>query len=78
MGQTSIESILSRAMEPPDKRTIDIGVKMLQSIGAVDRDENLTPLGESGQPVVVLLFTVPSSHALLLLTFIVSCFFPDQ
>jgi HrpA-like RNA helicase len=46
MGQTSIESILSRAMEPPDKRTIDIGVKMLQSIGAVDRDENLTPLGE--------------------------------
>ncbi|GAQ78707.1 probable ATP-dependent RNA helicase dhx36-like [Klebsormidium nitens] len=46
MGPTSIESILSRAMEPPDKRTIAIGVKMLQSIGAVDREENLTPLGK--------------------------------
>lgn len=46
MGPTSIESILSRAMEPPDKRTIAIGVKMLQSIGALDREENLTPLGE--------------------------------
>jgi ATP-dependent RNA helicase DHX36 len=43
LGRAS--SLLSRVMEPPSDRCIELSVDQLISIGALDRGEQLTPLG---------------------------------
>ncbi|KAG0721051.1 ATP-dependent RNA helicase DHX36 [Chionoecetes opilio] len=41
----SMRPFLSRIMMPPDTSVVEISLQMLQAINALDREENLTPLG---------------------------------
>lgn len=41
-----VKDFLQRAINPPDLRAIDIALGLLESIGAVNKAEELTPLGQ--------------------------------
>ncbi|KAK8400341.1 hypothetical protein O3P69_003203 [Scylla paramamosain] len=41
----SVRPFLSKIMMPPDSSVVEISLQMLQAINALDREENLTPLG---------------------------------
>lgn len=43
LGQ--IKAFLAKLMQPPDEDVVDMSVKLLEAINALDEDENLTPLG---------------------------------
>nr|CAD7589117.1 unnamed protein product [Timema genevievae] len=43
LGQA--EPFLQRVMDPPDPRVLEISLKLLHTLNALDSDENLTPLG---------------------------------
>ncbi|XP_067002715.2 ATP-dependent DNA/RNA helicase DHX36 isoform X2 [Anabrus simplex] len=40
-----VTRFLERVMDPPDPRAIDVSLKLLRGMNALDDDENLTPLG---------------------------------
>jgi ATP-dependent RNA helicase DHX57 len=40
-----ISGFLSRALEPPESNAVDVAVKTLKRLGALDERDNLTPLG---------------------------------
>ncbi|XP_047107788.1 ATP-dependent DNA/RNA helicase DHX36-like isoform X1 [Schistocerca piceifrons] len=37
--------VLTRVMDPPDSRAVDLSLELLHTLGALDQDETLTPLG---------------------------------
>lgn len=37
--------VLTRVMDPPDPRAVELSLKLLHTLGALDQDETLTPLG---------------------------------
>ncbi|KAJ9578179.1 hypothetical protein L9F63_005568 [Diploptera punctata] len=39
------KSFLERVMDPPDPRAVELSIKLLENLNAMDSDENLTPLG---------------------------------
>jgi len=43
LGRTT--PFLERVMDPPDPRAVELSIKLLENLNAVDADENLTPLG---------------------------------
>ncbi|PSN56785.1 ATP-dependent RNA helicase DHX36 [Blattella germanica] len=43
LGKT--KPFLARVMDPPDPRAVELSIKLLENLNAVDADENLTPLG---------------------------------
>lgn len=43
----SIQYFLRKAMEPPDVTEVQIAIELLITIGALDEDEELTPLGKA-------------------------------
>ncbi|RDW84463.1 hypothetical protein BP6252_02053 [Coleophoma cylindrospora] len=57
MGIPDIWDFLSKAIEPPTPKSVDVAVDELQALGALDEEENLTPLGR-------LLSTLPLSPSL--------------
>ncbi|XP_069705785.1 ATP-dependent DNA/RNA helicase DHX36 [Periplaneta americana] len=40
-----VKPFLSRVMDPPEPRAIELSIKLLETLNALDADENLTPLG---------------------------------
>ncbi|RDW60116.1 hypothetical protein BP5796_11722 [Coleophoma crateriformis] len=57
LGVPDIWDFLSKAIEPPTPRSVGVAVDELQALGALDEQENLTPLGR-------LLSTLPLSPSL--------------
>ncbi|XP_021919512.1 ATP-dependent RNA helicase DHX36-like isoform X2 [Zootermopsis nevadensis] len=43
LGKTKM--FLERVMDPPDPRAVELSIKLLENLNALDADENLTPLG---------------------------------
>ncbi|KAG8233215.1 hypothetical protein J437_LFUL013269 [Ladona fulva] len=40
-----VRPFLEKVMNPPDPRAVDLSLRLLQTLNAIDSDENLTPLG---------------------------------
>lgn len=40
-----VEAFLSRVMDPPESRAIELSLDLLRTLNALDANENLTPLG---------------------------------
>lgn len=40
-----VKKFLANVMDPPDLKTIDLSLDLLRTLNALDKDENLTPLG---------------------------------
>lgn len=40
-----VKEFLSTVMDPPDLKAIDLSLALLETLNALDKDENLTPLG---------------------------------
>lgn len=68
----SVRPFLSKVMMPPDSSVVEISLQMLQAINALDRDENLTPLGFH----VARLPVDPLTGRMLLMGAIFSCISP--
>ena len=46
LGLGSAAAFISRALQPPEERSVRNALELLTTIGALDRDEELTPLGK--------------------------------
>ena len=46
LGLGSAAKFIARALQPPEDRAVHNALELLTTIGALDRDENLTPLGK--------------------------------
>ncbi len=68
-GRGGINAFLSKAMDPPSSLAIAHGVALLQSLGCIDEQEGLTPVGE----VVAHLPMNPRLGKMLLLGCVVGC-----
>eukprot|EP01134_Creolimax_fragrantissima_P007272 CFRG7272T1 len=55
MGIFDVNSFLKKTITPPDTKNIEAALKILSNIGAIDQEEELTPLGQHivGIPVDV-------------------------
>ncbi|GJP52070.1 hypothetical protein CLOM_g11175, partial [Closterium sp. NIES-68] len=45
LGLGNIGEFLGKAMQPPEPLAVDNAIELLEDVGALDKDENLTPLG---------------------------------
>ncbi|KAF9173587.1 hypothetical protein BGX21_006665 [Mortierella sp. AD011] len=71
-SSTKIASVLAEAIQPPDQLSVSDALTQLTSLGALDRNENLTPLGR----VLATLPVEPSFGRCLILSCIFQCLDP--
>ncbi|KAG0216419.1 hypothetical protein BGX28_002889 [Mortierella sp. GBA30] len=71
-SSTKIASVLAEAIQPPDQLSVSDALAQLTSLGALDRNENLTPLGR----VLATLPVEPSFGRCLILSCIFRCLDP--
>ncbi|KAG9321747.1 hypothetical protein KVV02_006747 [Mortierella alpina] len=71
-SSTKIASVLAEAIQPPDQLSVSDALVQLTSLGALDRHENLTPLGR----VLATLPVEPSFGRCLILSCIFRCLDP--
>ncbi|KAG0269368.1 hypothetical protein BGZ95_002103, partial [Linnemannia exigua] len=71
-SSTKIASVLAEAIQPPDQLSVSDALTQLTSLGALDRNENLTPLGR----VLATLPVEPSFGRCLILSCIFRCLDP--
>ncbi|KAF9924102.1 hypothetical protein FBU30_005866 [Linnemannia zychae] len=71
-SSTKIASVLAEAIQPPDQISVSDALTQLTSLGALDRNENLTPLGR----VLATLPVEPSFGRCLILSCIFRCLDP--
>ncbi|KAG0267920.1 hypothetical protein DFQ27_007902 [Actinomortierella ambigua] len=69
---TKIASVLAEAIQPPDQASVADALSQLMSLGALDANENLTPLGR----VLATLPVEPSFGRCLILSCVFSCLDP--
>ncbi|KAG0241958.1 hypothetical protein BGW41_005123 [Actinomortierella wolfii] len=69
---TKIASVLAEAIQPPDQVSVADALSQLMSLGALDANENLTPLGR----VLATLPVEPSFGRCLILSCVFSCLDP--
>ncbi|CAG0915799.1 unnamed protein product [Notodromas monacha] len=67
-----IADFLSKVIEPPTKNSLELSIKLLRDLNALDKDENLTPLGFH----LAKLPTDPQTGKMLLMGAIFSCLDP--
>ncbi|CAI7835977.1 unnamed protein product [Closterium sp. NIES-54] len=48
LGLGNIGEFLGKAIQPPEPLAVDNAIELLEDVGALDKDENLTPLGTYG------------------------------
>ncbi|CAI5962742.1 unnamed protein product, partial [Closterium sp. NIES-65] len=61
LGLGNIGEFLGKAIQPPEPLAVDNAIELLEDVGALDKDENLTPLGQ--------LNVLPPSHHAMYLSF---------
>ncbi|KAF9185442.1 hypothetical protein BGZ51_002669 [Haplosporangium sp. Z 767] len=71
-SSTKIASVLAEAIQPPDQLSVSDALAQLTSLGALDRHENLTPLGR----VLATLPVEPSFGRCLILSCVFRCLDP--
>ncbi|KAG0306433.1 hypothetical protein BGZ98_002398 [Dissophora globulifera] len=71
-SSTKIASVLAEAIQPPDQLSVSDALTQLTSLGALDRNENLTPLGR----VLATLPVEPSFGRCLILSCVFRCLDP--
>ncbi|KAK3811164.1 MAG: P-loop containing nucleoside triphosphate hydrolase protein [Benniella sp.] len=71
-SSTKIANVLAEAIQPPDQLSVSDALTQLTSLGALDRDENLTPLGR----VLATLPVEPSFGRCLILSCVFRCLDP--
>ncbi|KAF9107310.1 hypothetical protein BGX29_006674 [Mortierella sp. GBA35] len=71
-SSTKIASVLAEAIQPPDQLSVSDALAQLTSLGALDRNENLTPLGR----VLATLPVEPSFGRCLILSCVFRCLDP--
>ncbi|KAG0045979.1 hypothetical protein BGZ83_008813 [Gryganskiella cystojenkinii] len=69
---TKIAHVLAEAIQPPDQLSVTDALSQLTSLGALDRNENLTPLGR----VLATLPVEPSFGRCLILSCVFRCLDP--
>ncbi|KAF9582903.1 hypothetical protein BGW38_010606 [Lunasporangiospora selenospora] len=69
---TKVANVLAEAIQPPDQLSVSDALAQLMSLGAMDRDENLTPLGR----VLATLPVEPSFGRCLILSCVFRCLDP--
>ncbi|GJJ76914.1 tetratricopeptide repeat protein 7 [Entomortierella parvispora] len=69
---TKIANVLAEAIQPPDQLSVSDALMQLTSLGALDRNENLTPLGR----VLATLPVEPSFGRCLILSCVFRCLDP--
>ncbi|KAF9972451.1 hypothetical protein BGZ73_004433 [Actinomortierella ambigua] len=69
---TKIANVLAEAIQPPDQASVADALSQLMSLGALDANENLTPLGR----VLATLPVEPSFGRCLILSCVFSCLDP--
>ncbi|KAG0369552.1 P-loop containing nucleoside triphosphate hydrolase protein [Gamsiella multidivaricata] len=71
-SSTKIANVLAEAIQPPDQLSVSDALLQLTSLGALDRNENLTPLGR----VLATLPVEPSFGRCLILSCVFRCLDP--
>jgi HrpA-like RNA helicase len=71
-SSTKIAGVLADAIQPPDQLSVSDALTQLTSLGALDRNENLTPLGR----VLATLPVEPSFGRCLILSCVFRCLDP--
>ncbi|KAF8936556.1 P-loop containing nucleoside triphosphate hydrolase protein [Dissophora ornata] len=71
-SSTKIANVLGEAIQPPDQLSVSDALTQLTSLGALDRNENLTPLGR----VLATLPVEPSFGRCLILSCVFRCLDP--
>ncbi|CAI5968399.1 unnamed protein product [Closterium sp. NIES-64] len=72
LGLGNIGEFLGKAIQPPEPLAVDNAIELLEDVGALDKDENLTPLGRH----LTALPLEPRVGKMLVMAAVLSCVNP--